>query len=79
MTCDCHLQRRHPDPHRRFTPEWRVRKEAEELFAWRIWHYSLSSLTYEHVMRCSTWDGAMALIDQFVWLRKNAMTGETHV
>lgn len=58
-------------------PPWRIRKEPHELFAWRVWRYTDDG-TYEHLMRCSTWAGAMSLVEQFVWLRKNALTGESH-
>jgi hypothetical protein len=58
--CDCKGQ-----------PPWRVRKEPEELFAWRIWRYTDDGV-YEHVMRCSTWTGAMSLIDEFIGLRRQA-------
>lgn len=57
---------------------WRVRKEPAELFAWRIWRYTGDG-TYEHVMRCSTFTGAINLIDQFIWLRKNTVNGESVV
>lgn len=56
---------------------WRIRKEPAELFAWRIWRLTDDG-GYEHLMRCSTWAGAIALVDQFVWLRNNALTGGLH-
>lgn len=56
--CDCKGQ-----------PPWKVRKEPAEVFPWRIWRYT-SDGTYEHLMRCSTWAGAMSLIDQLMWLRR---------
>jgi hypothetical protein len=64
--CDC------------FEPRaWRVRKEPCELFAWRIWRRTNDG-NYEHVMRCSTFTGAMSLIEQFLWLRKNALKRESN-
>lgn len=57
---------------------WKVRKEPDEQFPWRIWRRTNDG-PYEHLMRCSTWTGAMSLVNQFEWLRKNALTGESHV
>lgn len=51
---------------------WRIRKEPEELFAWRIWRYTKDGV-YEPLMRCSTWAGAMSLITEFIALRRQAM------
>lgn len=62
--CDC-----------RGEPVWRIRKEPDEVFAWRIWRRDNDG-RYEHLMRCSTWAGALALVEQFMWLRKNALTGD---
>lgn len=55
-------------------PPWKVRKEPDELFAWRIWRYTGDG-TYEHLMRCSTFSGAISLINGFVELRKAAREG----
>jgi hypothetical protein len=50
---------------------WRVRKEPAEQFPWRIWRRTNDG-AYEHVMRCSTWAGAMSLIEGFTMLRREA-------
>lgn len=50
---------------------WRIRKEQDELFAWRIWR--LAGDGYEHLMRCSTFEGAISLVDQFMWMREHAL------
>lgn len=57
---------------------WRVRKQPEELFAWRIWRYTGDGV-YEPMMGCSTWSGAMSLIQQLMWLRDQAVEKETNV
>lgn len=56
---------------------WRIRKEPGELFPWRIWRRT-EDFTYEHLMRCSSWAGAMNLVEQFIWLRNNVMERESN-
>lgn len=64
--CTCH----------RVAP-WRIRKEPEEQFPWRIWRRT-SDMTYEPLMRCASWAGALALVHQFQWLRANATWRDTN-
>lgn len=59
-------------------PAWRIRKEPGGQFPWRIWRRT-SDFTYAPLMCASTFDGAMELVSQFVWLRKNALNRETNV
>lgn len=66
-SCDCSGMR-----------PWRVRKDPGELFAWRIWRLT-GDAVYEPMMGCSTWLGAMSLIEQLIWLRNNALQKETNV
>lgn len=54
---------------------WRIRKEPDEMFAWRIWR--LAEDGYEHLMRCSTFEGAVSLVAQFIWLQRNAIDRES--
>lgn len=59
-------------------PAWRIRKEPDEPFPWRIWRRD-GDLTYEPVMRAATFHAALALVQGFIWLRGNALTDEgTH-
>lgn len=51
---------------------WRIRKEPSEQFPWRIWRRT-ADWTYEPLMRCSSWRGAMELVGQFIWLRQHAV------
>lgn len=45
------------------------------MFAWRIWR--LAEDGYEHLMRCSTFEGAVSLVAQFIWLQRNAIDRES--
>lgn len=63
--CDCN-----------FVPAWRIRKLNTGPYPWQVLRLS-SDDTYEHVMRCSSWEGAMELVQQFIWLRNNAVRRET--
>jgi hypothetical protein len=56
-------------------PPWKIRKEPHELFAWRVWR--LAEDGYEHLMRCSTWAGAISLVTQFIWMREHALQRES--
>lgn len=63
--CDCLI-----------TPVWRIRKDSAGQFPWHILRRT-GDVTYEHVMRCSSWEGAVELVLQFIWLRNNAVQRET--
>lgn len=58
-TCDCYM-----------VPAWRIRKEPGEIHPWRIWRRT-DDMNWEHLMRCSTYAGAVALVKEFIWLRNN--------
>lgn len=60
------------------TAIWRIRKETGEMFPWRIWRRT-SDLTYEPLMRCSTFLGALELVQNLLWLRHNVLQRETNV
>ena len=63
-----------------FLPAWKIRKEEGELFPWRIWRrVNGDDPSYQHVMRCSSWQGAVELVSQFIWLRNNAIQRESSV
>jgi hypothetical protein len=65
--CDC------------FDPRpWRIRKEPEEQFPWRVWRRT-DDWSYEPLMRCSSWHGAMELVHQFICLRERALLREPNV
>lgn len=57
---------------------WKVRKEPAEQFPWRIWRRTTDD-SYEPLMRCSTFAGAINLIDGLVWLRHNALSRQSNV
>ncbi len=58
--------------------DWRIRKETDQSYPWRIWRRT-GDFVYEPVMRCSTWHGAVELVNQFIWLRQNALHKESNV
>jgi hypothetical protein len=57
---------------------WKIRKEPQEQFPWRIWRRT-SDESYEPLMRCSTFAGAVELIKGLVWLRENALHKDGNV
>lgn len=59
-------------------PVWRIRKEPSEQFPWRIWRRT-TDMTFEPLMRASTFQGALALVKQLTWLRHHALTRESNV
>lgn len=67
-TCDCFL----------IWPVWRIRKEPNEQFPWRIWRWTNDGY-YEPLMRCSSFEGARQLVLQMAWLRKAALRGDLRV
>lgn len=59
-------------------PAWRIRYEAEEQFPWRIWRRT-SDLSYEPLMRCSTFEAARQLVLELMRLRVKAVTRSADV
>ncbi len=47
---------------------WRIRYEGGP-FPWRIWALSADHVTYDPVMRASSWTYAMKMVDQMILLR----------
>lgn len=57
------------------TPVWRIRKEPQQQFPWRVFRLT-GDATYEPLMRCSRFDQALALVRGLADLQKTAEMGK---
>ncbi len=67
VDCTCYL-----------LPAFRIRKEPEEQFPWRIWRRT-DDLNYIPLMSASSFTGAVGLVDALLWLRRNGLRRDNHV
>lgn len=51
-------------------PTWRIRPQDDAEFPWRVFRWT-GDACYEPLLRCSTFDGAVALVESFKSLEKN--------
>ncbi len=50
-------------------PAWRIRKEPDQQFPWRIWRRT-EDLTFEPLLSASSWQAAFSLVQGLMHLRE---------